>query len=233
MTVLCDVTAVQDDNFRVEKMTMKGLVSTTWAKLQPVLWSSQSVVVPKTVGHSRKACTRHLEVSKRLRYLALIVLASLTLATAAAADEDEKAYPGAMCQPSNNAANILRDEHGRMFNGGAAGQTQTVICPVVKDITADNDPEFARITVIGDVRCTFRSRDQNGAGTASISPNSVIPGNIAVHQYGLGDDNVGAGVQDGYYYFLCVIAGRSTNPDVGQGGLSGIISYKVTEQDED
>jgi hypothetical protein len=145
--------------------------------------------------------------------------------TAAAAEEDEKAYPGAMCQPFNNTLTLLLDEHGRMFNGGTTDAI--VICPVVKDISADNDPEFARISVIGEVRCTFRSRNHLGEGTTNISPNSIVPGNVTLQQFGLGDSNVNAGVESGYYYFHCSIAGR------GQGGLSGIVSYIVTEQDED
>jgi hypothetical protein len=210
---------------------MKGLVSASWAKLQPVLRSSQSVVVLKTVGHSRKACTHYLGVSKPRRYLALIVLSSLTLATAVVADDD-KTYPGAMCLPLSNEDHLIRDGDGRVFNE-RKDREANVICPVIKDRNDAENPEFARISVIGSVRCTFRSRNYLGQGTTEISPTAVIPGpgNISLQQYAPGEDTIPAGVENGYYYFDCHIAARSEDLNVGQGGLSGIITYKVSEKE--
>src|SRR4051794_34304512 len=129
-------------------MLMNGPTSTSWARMQRSLWPSQSAAAPKTVGHSRKASTCHVEIPKQLCRLALIILPSLILTTAALADEDEKAYPGAGCQPLNSADPVQRDIDGKMFNVGK--EIQTWICPVVKDISSgSHSPEFARITVIG------------------------------------------------------------------------------------
>lgn len=169
-----------------------------------------------------------IDVSKQLCRLALIILSSLTLTTAALAAEDEKAYPGAACQPLNNTANFLRDVDGRIFNGGT--EAQQLICPVVKDISADNNPEFARISAIGDLRCTFESRGPLGDGAANASPSSIVPGPVVQLQYGLGDVNIDVGVKSGFYYFLCNVPGRGPE---GQNPLSGVVSYLVTENDDE
>lgn len=225
---------------------MKGRVSSSQAKLRLSLWPSRAAATPKTMGSVTKACSRHLEVPKQLRCLALVLLASPVLATAAAADDDDKAYPGAMCQlegalnitisgdPQGGVVlGISRDENGRAFN--PTNQLQVWICPVVKDFSGDDDnpedPEFARISVIGDVKCDLRSRDGAGRNAKNASPDATIPdGNVSHLQYGPEDQGLFLSQFHGYYYFRCNVAARQTGVD---GLASGVVDYLVTEKGED
>ena len=206
---------------------MNGLTSTNWARIQPSLWRpNQQRPQKRWDTQEKRACATSRSQSTYV--VTLIILSSLTLTTVALAAEDTKAYPGAACQPLNNTANFLRDAGGRIFKGGT--EAQELICPVVKDISADNDPEFARISAIGDLRCTFRARGPLGDGAANASPTSVIPGPVVQLQFGLGDVNIDVGVKSGYYYFLCSVPGRGPE---GQNLPSGVVSYLVTENDDE
>jgi hypothetical protein len=181
------------------------------------------------MGHSRKAWTRHVEVSKPLRRLALIVFPSLAMATAASAvAQDHKSYPGALCQPRNSTAPILRDEDGLMFNTGTTDQIW--ICPVVKDVRAARDPESAQIVAFvreetRQVTCTFQSRDEFGVSPREAPPNRIDPSrpDLLIIQFAVGANvHVRGGVLEGYYYyFRCRVPGF---------GNAGIVSYFVNER---
>ena len=147
---------------------MNGLTSTSWARIQSSLWRpNQQRPQKRRDTQEKRACATSRSQSTYV--VALIILSILTLTTVALAEEKTKAYPGAACQPLNNMPNFMRDANGRIFNEGT--EAQELICPIVKDISDDFDPEFARISAIGDLRCTFRARAPLGDIAANASPN--------------------------------------------------------------
>jgi hypothetical protein len=158
------------------------------------------------------------------RRLALIALPSLTLATAALA-VDNKAYPGAACQPFESSHSIQRDPNGMMFNTGT--DLEAWLCPVAKDNALSDDPEGAQIVVRGDVKCTFRSMTALGGRTASVLPEEIDrdpnDSSLFTHLFAEGPAKIDVGVNGGYYYFVCDVPG--TNPQ------SGVVSYTLTETD--
>jgi hypothetical protein len=167
--------------------------------------------------------------------LAAVVAPMVTLATVALADDD-KSYVGAECRSINNVdPPVLRPEDGAMINSSL--REQTWICPIVRD-HHDDTAEYARMTVQEDgtnqIRCEFVARDPKGQ-----NPNTASPGTrkqeilqtsplqlLVVYTWGEGDDDVFTNKSDGYYFFRCVIPGRTD-----QGQSSGVINYKVSEND--
>jgi hypothetical protein len=180
--------------------------------------------------------------------LAAVVLPMVTLTTAALADDD-KTYPGAMCRvitPTTDLADLSRNAVGLGANGAMLNFSlveQTWICPAVRD-HMDTDPEFARITVqengTDPVNCEFEARDligqkTVGGGTPLKAKQEILtpsPLTLAVqYTWGGGEIDALANVPDhGYYFFRCVVPGRAA-PGAPQKGLSGVITYKVSEND--
>jgi hypothetical protein len=100
----------------------------------------------------------------------------------------------------------------------------------------ESDPEFARITVqedgINQVKCEFEARDSKGQSKNVATPSnrkqeiiSTSPLQLVVtYTWGDGEDSALSGVSDhGYYFFWCVIPGRTDTQN------SGVITYKVSE----
>jgi hypothetical protein len=178
--------------------------------------------------------------TRRLTVLTAVVFPIVTLTTAALADDD-KTYPGAMCRSAEAATAGLRVEDGALLN--QAQREQTWICPIVRH-QVTNDPEFARITVQEDgsttperqVRCQFVARNHKGEKFAEIghtkrSEPEILQTNplqvLVLYTWAGGEDDVLSEVPDhGYYFFRCVIPARTD-----QGQLSGVITYKVSEND--
>jgi hypothetical protein len=174
-----------------------------------------------------------LRVVKPL-FLAAVVLPIVTLTTAALADDD-KTYVGAECRAvsSDPLAAGLRATDGALINQTRVEQTW--ICPVVRD-DMEGDPEFARITVqedgINRVKCEFEARDTKGKLSSVSAPSKRTEENITTsplqllvtYTWGAGDGSALSGVADhGYYFFRCVIPGRTDTQN------SGVITYKVSE----
>jgi hypothetical protein len=141
---------------------------------------------------------------------------------------DGKAYPGALCQPETNTQSIVRNTKGVMFNTGT--DPQTWICPIVRDrhvssiedatiVVRDNngDPN-------ADVSCTLFSRTPTGQLVASEAQGSAGTGVVPL-EYGAGDPNIDSMPGDGHYYFRCTI------PGIFGGLRSGVLEYRVTEND--
>ncbi len=146
--------------------------------------------------------------------------------------EDDKTFPGALCQPETNSLSILRDDQGRMFNTGTVPQLWT--CPIVRDYPRRN-LESAQIVVIdnnvalGDpnVFCTIFSKTSTGGPVSSpVSPLSFTtgaPGTTTLN-YAVGDPDI-IGANGGYYYFRCFIPGTFS------GLSSGVVSYRISENE--
>jgi hypothetical protein len=216
---------------------MHKLPATSWAKINPRLSSSRTAATSKTVGWSPKASTHRLAVLEPLFCLAAVVLPIVPLTTAALADDD-KTYVGAECRSIDPGVDpiLLAPDNGTMFNTGQ--REQTWICPVVRD-SVDQDPEFARISVIENgsdkIACTFEARGTKGEGSQSASPDtrveSILSTNplqlVVMYSYGSGESTVLSGVPfHGYYFFRCKVPGSND-----KGVHSGVVTYIVTEQD--
>ena len=150
-------------------------------------------------------------------------------------------YPGSMCRSVENNTAAVRAEDGALLN--QAQREQTWICPIVRH-QMTNDPEFARITVQEDgtqetthqVSCKFVARSHKGEKFAEIGHTTRSEqGNLqtnplqvlVLYTWAGGEDDVLSGVPDhGYYFFRCVIPARTD-----QGQLSGVITYKMSEND--
>jgi hypothetical protein len=192
------------------------------------------------VRRPTKASARRITVLNAL-FLAAVVLPIVTLTTAALADDD-KTYPGAMCRPIDPLTNPL-DNPGLGANGSMVNFSraeQVWICPVVRD-HMDTNAGYARITVqengITPVKCEFEARDRFGknsvsGGTPLKNPKPEVlttaPLQLAVvYTWGDGDFDALDPVPDhGYYFFRCVVPGKTD-----QNALSGVITYKVSEND--
>jgi hypothetical protein len=219
---------------------MHKMPATSWARINPRLSSSRR--------RSTKASTGGLTVLKPLFCLAAVVLPMVTLTTAALAGEDDKTYPGAMCRvitPTAEVADLGKNAVGLGANGAMLNFSlvdQTWICPAVRD-HMDTDPEFARITVqengTDPVSCEFEARDvkgQNpvGGGVPSKVKTEVLtssPLTLAVqYTWGGGEIDALANVPDhGYYFLRCLVPGRGGPTGGALKGLSGVITYKVSE----
>ena len=109
--------------------------------------SEMLISVPPSLGVASAATTIPVrgrrEIVTKLCRVALVALPVLLSGAAAMASEDEKTFPGAMCQPQISADAVLRNDDGRMVN--ASGSTRTWICPVVRDVMAADGVEFAKI----------------------------------------------------------------------------------------
>jgi hypothetical protein len=229
---------------------MHKMPATSWARINPRLSSPRTAAASKIVRRPTKASTRRLTVLKSLFCLAAVVPPIVTLTTAALADDD-KIYVGAECRlfaPGNEPVGLRAD--GAMFN--ISQVEQTWICPVVRD-EEEQDPEFARITVLENglegeenkVRCEFEARGPKGEPKLpDPNPNIAKPTkssedvyqpvplqHVVVYTWGGGDDNVLNDVPDhGYYFFRCAVPGMAP-PGAPPKGLSGVITYKVSEED--
>jgi hypothetical protein len=231
---------------------MRKMPATNWARINPRLSPSRTAAASKMVRWPTKASTRRLTVLKPLFCLAAVVLPMVTLTTAALADDD-KTYPGAMCRVTTPTATVVNlgenavsiNANGAMLNA-SLNFKQTWICPAVRS-HMDTNPEFARITVqengTDSVACFFEASDPNGqntvgGGVVPAKGTTVVltasPLTLAVqYTWGSGDTDVFSSTpKHGYYYFRCDVPPRGETPTGGQGkGLSGVITYKVSEND--
>jgi hypothetical protein len=139
--------------------------------------------------------------------------------------EDEKIYPGALCQPETNTQSILRNIKGMMFNTGS--EPQNWICPIVRD-RPDNILSAAIVvrdrnaTAGGpnaDVSCTLFSRTPTGGPVDSATQVTAGDAGIVALEYG----NINSQMGDGHYYFRCTI------PGTFEGRRSGVIDYRIKE----
>jgi hypothetical protein len=182
--------------------------------------------------------------TRRLTVLAAAVLPMVTLTTAALADDD-KTYPGAMCRSINNVEPpVLKPDNGALTN--ISDGPQTWICPAVRVRMDDEELEYARITVQENgkepVRCTFEARTYLGEGsvTSGTTPKresktlTLSPLTEAVvYEGGKGETGalIGNPHKHGYYFFRCEVPGKVDPITRAERGLSGVITYKVTEAD--
>ena len=177
--------------------------------------------------------------------LAAVVLPIVTLTTAALAGDDDKTYPGAMCRvltPITAFADMPSiGANGSMLNNSRAEQVW--ICPAVRE-WMEEDPTVARMTVQEDgasrVRCEFVARGPKGQQFAQISPDTrnqeILQTSplqlLVVYTWAGGEGNVLNGVPDhGYYFFLCQVPGAIFGPTGTPQQFSGVITYKVSEDD--
>ncbi len=196
--------------------------------------------------------------TRRLTVLTAVVLPIFTLTTAALA-EDDKTYPGAMCRvitPTFLETNLPLVDVINRINANAVGLgvngamlnfspgPQVWICPAVRD-HVDTTPEFARITVQENgtepVRCEFEARDylgegQVGGGTPFKREDKILSASpltlAVVYEWGSGEfDALGSAPNHGYYFFKCMVPGRAGPVGTPDRGLSGVITYKVSEND--
>jgi hypothetical protein len=197
--------------------------------------------------------------TRRLTVLTAVVLPMVTLTTAALA-EDDKTYPGAMCRliaptflPTNlsqivevinriNANAVGLGTNGAMLNFSPGPQVW--VCPVVRD-HVETKPEFARITVQENgtepVKCEFEARDHMGEGPVGggtpfrrqdkiLTPSPLTL--AVVYEWGGGEmDALNSAPNHGYYFFRCVVPGRAGPIGTPDRGFSGVITYKVSEND--
>lgn len=206
----------------------------------------------------RREMVKHFPLRKIPATLAAVVLPMITLTTAALA-EDDKTYPGAMCRlitPTVLSTNLQIVDVINRINANAVGLgangamlnfsagPQTWICPVVRDHVTTK-PEYARITVQENgtepVDCKFEARDhlgeaQVGGGTPSKREDKILtpsPLTLAVvYEWGAGETDALASAPDhGYYFFTCTVPGRAGPTGAPDRGLSGVITYKVGEND--
>ncbi len=156
-----------------------------------------------------------------------LALALILFQPSAMASEDDKMYPGALCQSSSNLNLIARNSSGSMFNTSSS-DNQSWTCPIVRDSYAAGSIEYAQVIVIdntpdSEVTCTLYSRTNTGAFYDSESrTTSGTPGTVTL-TFGAGDANTVTSVAGGYYYFDCRI------PRTNNGNRSGVVSYRVTE----
>lgn len=154
------------------------------------------------------------------RLYAIVGVALLAFNLSAGASEDDKTFPGALCQPQRNTDPIARNARGGMRNVGTASQTW--ICPIVRDDVLDDEPEFAEVVASGtNVTCHFRSWHRNGeSGETNFNADSIEPtGAMQAHRFGPGNPNViGSAENDGYYMFLCFVPPNAS-----------IRSYRIVE----
>jgi hypothetical protein len=139
--------------------------------------------------------------------------------------EDEKIYPGALCQPETNTQSILRNSKGIMLNTGP--EPQNWICPIVRD--QPGSIKDATITVRdknatagdpkADVSCTLFSRTPTGKLVDSGTQGTVGDAGTVPLQYGAINSQMGGG----HYYFRCTI------PGTFEGRRSGVLEYRITE----
>jgi hypothetical protein len=182
--------------------------------------------------------------TRRLTVLAAAVLPMVTLTTAALADDD-KTYPGAMCRSINNVEPpVLKPDNGALTN--ISDGPQTWICPAVRVRMDDEELEYARITVQENgkepVRCTFEARTYLGEGsiTSGTTPKRESKTltqspltEAVVYEWGKGETGalIGNPHKHGYYFFRCEVPGKVDRITGAERGLSGVITYKVTEAD--
>ena len=140
--------------------------------------------------------------------------------------QDEKIYPGALCQPETNTQSILRNIKGMMFNTGT--EPQNWVCPIVRD----QPGSIASAAIVvrdkngtaggpnADVSCTLFSRTPTGGSVDSSAPQGTTgdPGTVTL-EYG----NINSQMGDGHYYFGCTI------PGTFEGRRSGVIEYRIKE----
>jgi hypothetical protein len=174
--------------------------------------------------------------TRRLTVLTAAVLPIVTLTTAALAAND-KTYVGAACRSVENNTAGARAEDGALLN--QSQREQTWICPVVKD-EMESDPSFGRMTVVengtNDVKCELIARGPEGtpemtSGFGLKKSQKIVQTSplqlVTVYTWGDGDvDAIDNTNSHGYLFFRCVIPART---DLGQ--LSGVITYKVSEND--
>jgi hypothetical protein len=119
--------------------------------------------------------------------------------------------------PTNSTDSVERTGEAMQNLGG----DQIWICPVVKDVRNDSNPEFARISVEGQaVECDFRSRNGEGQQLKTALPDEIdLSGSVRLIRFGVDNPNITVGVTGGYYFFRCEV------PSQGK-----VFSYVVTEE---
>ena len=145
------------------------------------------------------------------------------------AAEDVKVYPGALCQSETNTQSIVRNPQGVMLNTDT--DPQTWICPIVRNhvslegaIIMVRDRNAVEGDPNADVSCRLFTRTPTGQLVASEAQGSAGTGVVPL-EYGAGDPNIDGMPGDGHYYFRCTI------PGIFGGLRSGVVEYRVTEND--
>jgi hypothetical protein len=139
--------------------------------------------------------------------------------------QDEKIYPGALCQSETNTQSIVRNAKGMMLNTGT--DPQTWICPIVRDRPGSiNDAAIVvrdKNAPVGDpnaeISCTLFSRMPTGELVDSATQVTAGDAGIVTLEY----PNINSQMGDGHYYFRCTI------PGTFEGRRSGVMDYRITE----
>jgi hypothetical protein len=160
--------------------------------------------------------------TKKLYLLFGLPLIAFTVSVMA---QDEKIYPGALCQSETNTQSILRNAKGMILNTGTGPQTW--ICPIVRDRPGSinnaaivvRDKNATAGDPNADVSCTLFSRMPTGELVDSATQVTSGDAGIVELQY----QNINSQMGDGHYYFRCTI------PGTFEGRRSGVIDYRITE----
>lgn len=165
--------------------------------------------------------TRGMHIVEKKRLYAILGVPLLAFNLSAEASQDDKSFPGALCQPQRNTNPVFRNTRGEMINVGNASQTW--ICPIVRDDIANDEPEFAAVVASGtNVTCHFHSKHKNGAsGVSNFFADSINPVGAGKqeHRFGPGNPNVVNSTENnGYYFFQCNVPRNAS-----------ITSYRIVE----
>jgi hypothetical protein len=137
------------------------------------------------------------------------------------------------------------EANGAMLN--VSPGPQVWICPAVRE-WMKNEPSYARITVQENgteeepVKCTFEARTYLGEGSTTGGKGTfrekkdlmTTPFTQAVvYEWGAGewDALLSPAHPHGYYFFRCEVPGRAGPAGTPLRGASGVITYKVGEND--
>ena len=153
-------------------------------------------------------------------------LATVGITGAAARAADQKIYPGALCQPSNNTLEVDRTASGKMLNRSTSRQTW--LCPIVRDqVGTSKNIESAWIRYIDDDHHNGEEHEVV-CKVAVVSPASV---EFAVQKSSGSDPaervfNFPALFTPGEDRYLldCDVPGKAS------GERSGIVAYSVIEE---
>ena len=175
----------------------------------------------RDVEGARQATTQgEYTMSKRIMGFLAPILATVMWASVAAASENEKVFPGAQCQTSNQTDAINRTVLGGMRNASSA--TQTWVCPIVRD-SVTGSIEFAEIALFGraSATCKLVSSTSSGLSFAETTPSAVVPlrQDRRRLQYAGGDQNFSPASR-GAVFFVCTMSPGS-----------GVGTYRVVENE--
>lgn len=139
------------------------------------------------------------------------------------AGEDDKTYPGMMCQPANpgERGQIRIERHGAITN--VSRNSVVFYCPGIRDAhTGNTSLEWAKITVT-DKQSKCRVVIANGAVHTVLTGKLAREGSNWARIFGAGDVNVGGKFSSNSIFFFCC--------DVNPRG--SIISYKFVENNDE